>query len=302
VTGRRWHADLALGVNALIWGITFQTVKNALPDASPILFVAARFSLAAILLIFIYRRRLDRRMIIPGCLVGLLLFAGYAFQTAGLRYTSPSKSAFITGLSIPMVPLLASIVYRRRPRPIELAGVLVATFGMSLITLQDIQLHRKLGDVLTLLCAAAFAGHIVLLGYFGQRALRAGIGFESLAVWQIVAAAMFGFVTFRWLEAPRWHMSTKLAIALAITGFAATAFAFTVQTWAQRHTTATRTALIYALEPVFAWIFSWMLTGESLGPRAAAGAGLILFGILLVEVKRTEHNPHLIDNTATPDV
>lgn len=298
----RWRADLALGCNALIWGITFQTVKSALADASPIRFVAVRFTLAAILLILIYYRRLDRRMMAPGCFVGLLLFAGYAFQTAGLRFTSPSKSAFLTGLSIPMVPLLNSLVYRKRPRQAEVAGVLVATIGMGLITLQDIHLHVNRGDILTLLCAGAFAGHIVVLGYFGHRALRDGIGFESLAVWQIVTAAIFGFASFHWLETPRWHMSPRLAAALAITGFAATAFAFTVQTWAQRHTTATRTALIYALEPVFAWLFSWLLTGELLTRRAAAGAVLILTGILLVEVKRTEDKPHPIDNTATPDV
>lgn len=297
-----WHAELALLGNALIWGVTFQTVKNALADASPILFVAVRFSLAAIVLILLYFRKLDRRMILPGCFVGLLLFAGYAFQTAGLRFTSPSKSAFITGLSIPMVPLLTSLVYRNRPRPAELGGVLVATIGMGLMTLQDIHLHMNPGDTLTLFCAVAFAGHIVALGYLGHQAVRHGVGYESLAVWQIVTAAVFGFVSFNWLESPRWRMSSGLGIALAITGFAATALAFTVQTWAQRYTTPTRTALIYALEPVFAWLFSWFLTGELLSRRATLGAVLILTGILLVEVKRTDDKPHLMSNTARPEV
>lgn len=299
---RRWHAELALLGNALIWGFTFQMVKNALADASPVLFVAVRFSLAGILLMLVYVRKLDRRMVLPGGLVGLLLFAGYAFQTSGLRFTTPAKSAFITGLSIPMVPLITSLVYRNRPRPAELAGVLVATIGMGLMTLQDIHLHMNRGDILTVFCAGAFAGHIVALGYFGQQAVRQGAGFESLAVGQIVTAALCGFVSFNWLETPRWHMSSGLAIALAITGIAATALAFTVQTWAQGHTTATRTALIYALEPVFAWLFSWFLTGELLSRRATLGAGLILAGILLVEVKRTDDKPHPIGNRASPEV
>ena len=241
-------------------------------------------------------------MVLPGSLAGLLLFCGYAFQTAGLRLTTPSKSAFITGLSIPMVPLLAAIVYKKRPRPAELAGVLIATIGMALMTLEDVHLHANGGDLLTIFCAGAFACHIVLLGYFGHRAALRGIGFEALAVWQIVTAAVLGFVSFSWLEHPRWHMSGGLFIALAITGLAAMAFAFSIQTWAQRHTTATRTALIYALEPVFAWVYSRVAAGELLSRKATLGAGLILAGILLVEVKRSEDKPHLIVNTASPEV
>jgi drug/metabolite transporter (DMT)-like permease len=304
---KRVQAELGLLLNALIWGFTFTTVKNALVDASPVLFVAVRFTLAGVALLLLYSRKVDRRLLLPGSLVGLLLFAGYGFQTAGLRFTTASKSAFITGLAIPMVPLLSSIVYKRRPRPAEVAGVLAATFGMGLMTLQDVHLHLNPGDVLTVLCAAAFAGHIVGLGYFSNWAIRRGLGFESLAVWQIVTAAVFAFVSFSWLDrlagvAPHWQMSTRLGIALAITGLLATAFAFTLQTWAQRYTTPTRTALIYALEPVFAWAFSWLLTGELLSRRAALGAVLILAGILLVEMKRTDAGLHPIVSVSTPEV
>jgi drug/metabolite transporter (DMT)-like permease len=298
----RVHAELALLGNALIWGVTFTTVKNALADASPILFVAVRFTLAGVALLLLYHRKLDRRMVLPGSIVGLLLFAGYAFQTTGLRFTTPSKSAFITGLTIPMVPLLTSLVYKRRPRPAELAGVLSATIGMGLMTLQDVHLQVNPGDVLTVLCAAAFAGHIVVLGYFSNWATAKGMGFESLAVYQIVSAAAFALLSFGWLDSPRWHMSNRLAIALAITGLLATALAFSVQTWAQRYTTPTRTALIYSLEPVFAWVFSWIVTGELLSRKATLGAVLILAGILLVELKRTTAGQHLIVSVTTPEV
>jgi drug/metabolite transporter (DMT)-like permease len=299
---QRWKADLALLANALIWGATFTTVKGALDDASPILFVAVRFSLAATVLVLIYVRKLDRRTVLPGIAAGTLLFTGYAFQTVGLRFTSASKSAFITGLTIPMVPLLSSFVYRKRPRPVELAGVLCATVGMGFMTLQDIHLQVNPGDGLTVLCAAAFAGHIVALGYFSNWAIRRGFGFEALAVWQILVAAALGLISFHWLDTPHWHMSSGLWVALAITGLLATALAFTVQTWAQRYTTPTRTALIYSLEPVFAWVFSWMLTGELLSRRATVGAVLILAGILLVEMKRSEGVPHLTEGVATPEV
>ncbi len=298
----RWKAELALLANTVIWGATFTTVKAALADASPVLFVAVRFSLAAAVLALIYCRKLDLRTLLPGIAVGSLLFAGYAFQTAGLRFTTPSKSAFITGMTIPMVPLLSSFVYRKRPRPAELAGVLAATLGMGLMTLQDVHLQVNAGDGLTLFCAVAFAGHIVALGYFSNWATHRGFGFQALAVWQIVTAAALGWMSFPWLDSPHWHMSNGLWIALAITGLLATAVAFTVQTWAQRYTTPTRTALIYSLEPVFAWIFAWVLTGELLSRRATLGAVLILTGILLVEMKRWAAGQHPTNGVASPEV
>jgi drug/metabolite transporter (DMT)-like permease len=303
----RARAEFALLVITLIWGVTFTTVKNALADASPILFVAARFSLAAAGLIAIYHRKLDLRTLLPGIAVGTLLFAGYAFQTVGLRWTTPSKSAFITGFTIPLVPLISSCVYRKRPRPVELVGVLTATLGMALMTLQDVHLlvdriALNPGDVLTAAGAAAFAAHIVALGYFSSWATRRGIGFQSLAVWQILTAAAWGLLSFRWLDTPYWHMSNGLWIALAITGLLATALAFTVQTWAQLYTTPTRTALIFSLEPVSAWLFSWLLTGEVLSPRATLGAVLIMAGILLVEMKRSDSGQHPTNGVSVAEV
>ena len=304
---QRGKAEAALLLNTLIWGVTFTTVKNALADASPVLFVAVRFSLAGVVLALLYHRKMNRRLLLPGMAAGSRLFAGDAFQTVGLRFTTASKSAFITGLAIPMVPLLSSFVYRSRPRRAELAGVLAATVGMALMTLPDVDLlgngwQANPGDILTFFCAAAFAGHIVCLGYFSNWAVDRGLGFEALAVWQIVTAAAFGLMSFNWLDTPHWRMSNGLWIALAITGLLATALAFTVQTWAQRYTTPTRTALIYALEPVFAWGFSWMVTGELLSFRATWGAVLILTGILLVEVKRSTAAQHPTDGVTTPEV
>jgi len=300
---QRWRADLALVANTLIWGATFTTVKDALADASPVLFVAVRFGLASVVLLLIYGRKLNWHTLLPGMAVGSLLFSGYAFQTAGLRFTTASKSAFITGLTIPMVPLLSSVVYRRRPRLAEVAGVLAATVGMALMTLEDFNLQVNPGDALTVLCAVAFAGHIVALGYFSNRAISRGDGFEALAVWQVVTAAALGWLSFRGLDTPHWHMSNGLGIALAITGLLATALAFTVQAWAQRYTTPTRTALIYSLEPVFAWMFSWLLTGELLSRRATLGAVLILAGILLVEMKLKPVVQHPTDGkVALPEV
>ncbi|MFB3828864.1 MAG: DMT family transporter [Bryobacteraceae bacterium] len=281
---KTWRADLALVANALIWGATFIVVKEALAEVSTLLFLALRFSLAGAALWLLFRRRLrgaGGRAWRAGVLCGVFLFSGYAFQTFGLLFTTAPKSAFITGLSTALVPLLAAAVYRIRPRRLELAGVAVAMFGMGLMTLGSGETQAMGGgDLLTLGCAVAFAAHIVTLGHYSG-----DIGFEVLAVSQVAVCAALALGLFWWAEVPRIAWTPGVMTAVAITGLAATALAFTVQAWAQQYTTPTRTALIFTLEPVFAWATSYLLAGETLSGRGAAGALLILGGVLLVEMK-----------------
>ncbi len=279
----RTRAELALIGVTVIWGTTFVMVKNALLEVSTILFLTMRFGLAAAVLTAIYWNKLNRRGIRPSILAGALLFAAYVFQTMGLELTTPSKSAFLTGLSIPMVPLASSLVYRIVPRLAEAAGVVVASFGMALMTLPEGSLASwgmNRGDILTTGCAVAFALHMIVVARYAPV-----VGFETVAVGQAVTAALLGVATAGWVEPVRFHMSPLVALAVAVTGLLATALAFTTMAWAQKHTTATRSALIFALEPVVAWITSWILTGETLSLRARLGAGLILGGVLLVEFR-----------------
>jgi len=283
-------AEAALVWNTVIWGATFVLVKAALHDVSPILFLALRFSLATAALAALFAaRRLawDWRTAGAGALAGVFLFAGYLGQTLGLRLTSAPKSAFITGLMSVMAPLVAALVYRSRPRILEVAGILVATAGLGLLTLEGGGGPANPGDLLTLLGAAGFATHIVVLGHFSER-----MGFEVLSIAQVGSAAALSLSLFWWAEVPRVVWRPALVGAILITGLLATALAFTIQAWAQRRVTATRTGLIYLLEPVFAWITSYLLVGEGLSGRAAAGAVLILGGVLTVEVKPPRRRPH----------
>jgi drug/metabolite transporter (DMT)-like permease len=285
---RTWRADAALAGNTLIWGSTFVLVQAALKNISPILFLAIRFGIASLALALLFRGRAGFRPTRGGLIAGGCLFAGYLFQTVGLQFTTASKSAFITGLAIPLVPLLTCLVYLSRPRFFELAGALCATAGMGLMTLQGDRLTIGRGDLLTLFCAVAFAAHIIAVGHYSGR-----IGFESLSLMQVVVAAVLGLTTFWWVETPVIHLTPVVLAALGLTGLLATALAFTVQAWAQQHTTPTRTALIYSLEPVIAWLTSFWLLGEVLSRRAVVGAGLILCGILTVELKRVHSTAHL---------
>jgi drug/metabolite transporter (DMT)-like permease len=280
-----WRADLALVAVTLIWGTTFVLVKEALRDVSTLLFLTLRFSLAALALAVAFRGRHGgffwrAGALKSGFVAGLCLFTGYLFQTFGLRYTTASKSAFITGSSIVLVPLLSSAVYRTVPHASEWLGVAVATVGMALLTLQGETLGIGFGDLLTLFCAAGFACHIVVVGHYSRR-----VGFESLSVVQIATAAVISLSVFWWVEPPHIRWGPSMLLALGVTGLLATAVAFTVQAWAQKHTTATHTALIFALEPVFAWVTSFLVAGETLSRWAGLGASLILCGIILVELK-----------------
>jgi drug/metabolite transporter (DMT)-like permease len=289
---RRWQADLALVLITLIWGSTFVVVKEALSSASTLLFLALRFGLASVALLVVFRRMHvtilgQKRLLVGGALAGVCLFGGYVFQTFGLRSTTPSKSAFITGLSVVLVPLLSSLVYRKAPEIAEVLGVLLASGGLALMTLDERSFTISTGDMLTLISAFGFAIHIMVLGHYS----RSG-GFEALSVVQVVTCATIALGTFWWVETPHVVWRPSLLIALAITGLLATALAFTVMAWAQQHTTPTRTALVFVLEPVFAALTSFLVEGELFTPRGGVGAALILAGIVLVDLKPFRRRPH----------
>lgn len=285
--GRRppgWLVDGSLVLMTLVWGATFVLVKRALADVSPLLFLTIRFTLAAFVLALIFRKDFRGgnlgRSIRGGVLAGFCLFTGYVFQTVGLRYTSASNAAFITGFSTPMVAVLSGIVYRRAPQLAELLGVAIAFLGMALMTIPSGRFRIGGGDLLVSGCAVAYAFHILVISRF-TRQTNMGVFIAT----QIATGAAIGAATFWWAEPFGIHWSFPLIAALALTGLFATALAFSIQTWAQRWTSPTHTALIFAVEPVFAWITSYLVAGEVLSRRATLGAALILSGILIVELK-----------------
>jgi drug/metabolite transporter (DMT)-like permease len=288
---RRRAAEAALVLNVLLWGTTFVLVKATLKDLSPILFIALRFTLATAALLAVFRSSAlpwqSWRTAGAGAFAGVFLFSGYAFQTIGLRLTTAPRSAFITGLTSVAVPLLAALVYRVKPQVSEVMGVLIATGGLALMTLPGGPGPMGFGDLLTVCCAVAFAAHIVILGHFSEK-----MSYELLAVSQIAVSAALAWASFAWVETPRIVWRPSVVWAILITGLLCTALAFTVMAWAQRYTSPARTALIFMLEPVIAWITSYLVAGEGLSGRAAAGAALILGGVAMVELKPLNPRPH----------
>jgi drug/metabolite transporter (DMT)-like permease len=287
MTGRKpstWIVDLSLFSITLVWGATFVLVKQALADVSTLLFLTLRFAAATLILAIIFRkefRAANRSSSIRGgAIAGLFLFSGYVLQTFGLKYTSASNAGFITALYIPLVPLISGVIYRKPPPVSELLGVATAFVGLALMTVRKDLLDIGFGDMLVAACALAYAFHIVVLGRFAASG-SSGL----LTVTQIGTGMLLGAGTFWWAEPVHIAWSGTVWIALAVTSVLATALAFFVQTWAQRWISPTRTAVISSMEPVFAWATSYLLAGEVLSRRGILGAGLILAGILLVELR-----------------
>ena len=286
---------LLLGVVA-VWGVTFVLVKDALNDASPLLFNLLRMTLASIALVIInhrHLRNLTRQSLLSGLIVGLFLAAGYQFQTAGLARTTAAKSAFITGLVVVFVPLFTIVPILRpanahAPRWTTAIGALLAFSGLLFLTTptrttwQNLFSSIGLGDLLTLICAIAFAGHLLSLAHTSQK-----VPTGQLATLQIGTAAVIMAITLPLGGKPHLTITLRLLIALGITSLVATAAAFTIQSWAQQHLPPTHTALLLTLEPVFAALTSVLFLHEHLGQRALIGAALILTGIAVTELTAT---------------
>ncbi|MBV8208012.1 MAG: DMT family transporter [Acidobacteria bacterium] len=284
---RSLKAHVLLVLVTAVWGGTFVLVKQALQDASALLLNTLRMTLASAALILMFRGRLRglRKSFGPGVLVGLFLYAGYEFQTSGLRFTSPSKSAFITGLSVVLVPVIMAVGFHRRASFWTWAGVLLAFCGLFLMTVPAGQGWSAInrGDLLTLACAVAFAFQIIFVGRATSHESSA-CPYEQIAFLQTATAAVLMAISFPLLETPHVLWSRAVVTAVLVTGLLGTAAAFTIQAWAQQFLPATHTALILVLEPVFTWIASYTFMGEKVGSRSAVGAGLILGGILLGEL------------------
>jgi drug/metabolite transporter (DMT)-like permease len=299
-------AHLLLLAVVLVWGTTFSLVKSALADVTPLLFNLLRMALAfAILLAVNHRslRGLSSRDLRLGAAAGVFLGLGYQFQTAGLNHTTAAKSAFITGLVVVFVPLLSlvpgvSAADVQKPTLDVYAGALLAFSGLVLLTTppgtrlfgssHGLLSGLGLGEALTLLCAVAFAAHLLTLARAAPPGSETSLlAARRLGTLQIGFAALLMLVTLPLGGAAHFHPAGVVWIALAVTALMATAAAFTIQSWAQQHIPASHTALIFTLEPVFAWLTSLLFFGETLGRRALLGAALILVGILLSELRPT---------------
>jgi drug/metabolite transporter (DMT)-like permease len=282
------RAELALAFCTVLWGSTFVVVKNSLDRSSVFVFLAVRFSLSG-LCMAIFRpgvlRALQREEIFAGVRLGFFMFGGYAFQTAGLRYTTASNSGFITGSSVVLVPLILALFWGRRVSLWVYFGTIAAAAGLYFLTVPASGVaHLNRGDVLTFFAAGCYAVHIILVGEYAREHSAA-----ALSILQVLACALMAWLSALGAHAIRWQpmrftTSSSLWIGIGVCAIFATALAFSLQLWAQQYTTPSHAAVLFTLEPVFAVATSYVVLGERLGLRALLGAALVLTGILAAEL------------------
>jgi drug/metabolite transporter (DMT)-like permease len=268
-------AHVAVVVAAVLFGSTFLVVKDAIEDVDPYVFLSVRFTIGALVLAPFAARRPSRPGgLKAGLLCGAALAAGYVLQTVGLQRTTASVSAFITYLLIVFVPLISAAVLRKPPRPSAMVGVVLGTVGLVLLTGGVSSIGP--GELLTLVCAFAFAIHVLALSELapGQDALR--LNAIQLAV---VAVACLG----PGLALGSFRIPLSAFVAAAFTGIAASAIALGLQVWAQTRLSAVRVSLLLLIEPVSAAALG-AVTGEHLGALGAVGCAVILLGILITEL------------------
>ena len=272
-------AVLALVLVTAVWGVTFVQVKDAVALYPLFAFLAVRFWIATLTLAVpgLPRvRSLGRPGFVGGAFLGLLLAAGYTLQTAGLERTPVSSTGFITGMYVVLTPLIALVLVRSRIGLSVWGGVALSTIGLAMLS--GIHAGSVTGDLLVLAAAAVYSLQIVLMERYAPR-------YDAVAftlVEMLAAGVALGVVAAALGDLHLPHGWTVWG-ALLVTGVFASALAFLVQTWAQRRTSATRTALAFTMEPVWTAFFGYTLAGDRLGLLGWGGCAVIMAGIVLAE-------------------
>ena len=284
-------ADITLLLIAFIWGSTFLIVQQAIASLPPNTFNAVRFTVAALFLLLILaikspqqHKEWRRPLLKAGIILGFWLCLGYALQTVGLLYTTPSKAGFITGLSVVLVPLFSFMLMRERVKPVAVIGVILAAAGLYLLT-QSQEFSFNLGDILVFGCAICFAMQIVFTGKYAPSFSALPLAIVMLGT-VAVMSWIYAFFFEDWSRAfdPAIIFLPEVATGLVVTSIFATALAFLAQTALQKQTSSTRVALIFALEPVFAALTSYVFIHEVLNGRQLTGCLMIFTGMILAEL------------------
>jgi len=278
VTRRR--ADVMLITAAAVWGVSFVVVKDALTSASPLLFLALRFTIATLVLApFVdLRGGFSRAELRAGVVLTALLASGFATQAYGLQYTTPARSAFIVAMSSVLAPFIALVLLKHRTGWMVLLALVIAGSGIYFLTAPDTGgLNR--GDLWTLITAVVFGGHIVAVSEFSKR-----FDAQRLVWLQLPGTALGTLIAALLLEQLRFDWSFSLIAALLFLAVMSTVVALVWQFRAQREMSSARASLLFCLEPVFAALTSWLFWGETFSASQGFGALLILAGMVLAVV------------------
>ena len=290
------RADILMLVAAAIWGFAFVAQRVGMETMGPHFFNAIRFFIGAFALIpviWFFSRKPNKsnvehvsikKLVIAGSLAGVLLFGGAAFQQVGIQYTTAGKAGFITGLYIFFVPLIG-LFFGQRTGSGTWLGATMALVGLYLLSFSDglsLNFENSVelrGDLLELVCAVFFAGHVLIIGYLAKK-----IDPIKLSIIQFCVAGLLSLVVAISLELITWDMVAATVIPLLYAGVMSTGVAYTLQVVAQQHAHSSHAAIILSLEGAFALLGGWLLLDEQLPARGLLGCGLMLVGMLLSQL------------------
>lgn len=281
---KKYIGELGLSVTAIIWGSGFVASVISLEHYTPYQILAVRFLIGVLILSSIFYKKLKRinkSVLTKGIILGLFLYGAFVLQTVGLVYTTPSKNAFLTAVNVVIVPFIAFFIYKRKIDRFELLGAILAITGVGVISLK-ISGHINMGDLLTLLCAVAFAFHIFYTAKFVK-----GEDPVLLTLIQMLTAAVLGFIVVLFKGEVHFSMQQEGIQSLLYLGVFSTTIAFLLQTVAQKYTTETNAAIILSTEALWGMVFSIIILDEMLTIKMVGGAVLILMAIISSETKFT---------------
>jgi drug/metabolite transporter (DMT)-like permease len=298
----QWMANSVLLAITFVWGATFTLTKNALSNIDPFSLLSMRFLVAgAVLFIFILassriRELIQLQTLFVGVVLGILLFAGYIYQTLGLEDISPSISGFLTGLNVVLVPLLSVPLLRSRLLPRTWFGAFLAMAGLAVMNGTDFRGLFSHGSVETLLCALFVALQIIFVEKWGSR--HDALVIATIEVWVVALCCMIssmlkGSLTLL-LNFHIW-MEPVTLLATVVNGVLGTSFALWGQNAVQKFTSSTQTSIIFSMEPVFAAIIAWVVRGDTMSPQEIAG-GLLVFLSMLIS------DPNIDINRVVPGI
>jgi drug/metabolite transporter (DMT)-like permease len=284
----RFKAEMTLLGVVIIWGYTFPVIKNVLELIPPFTFLTYRFLLASSVIFLIFQKKLKRitlQTVSKGFLLGLFLFIGYFGQTVGTQFTTATKTAFITGISVVLVPVFSFFWIREKIGFNSIIGVALAMAGLFLMNSNGRLLHINKGDALVFLCAIGFALYIVAVHVYTKE-----YDYVQLVFIQLVTVFLMSFLMSLLFEREALHFSYNLSVlwAIVVTGIFATAFALYLQNRFQQYSSPTKIAIIFSTEPVFGALFSHLILGETIGLFGVIGGIAIFIGMLIAQLEKDE--------------
>ena len=287
------RADLLLLSVAIGWGVTFLMVQDAINSTPVYAFLFFRFALATILMFFIaykFLKQTNKKTILYGVILGVFLFSAFATQTFGLLYTKSSIVAFITGLNVICVPFLGYLLFKEHISKKVFIATIVAVIGLYLLTMSG-SLTIGIGEFLTLICALLFALQIIFTGKFSKE-----VNVFLLVLFQLITVSFLSLVFSLTLDDVTFNLNYDYTFfkAVIITAVFATVYAFLIQTYMQQFTTASKTAIIFTMEPVSAAIYAFLAIGEVLSSIQITGAVLIILATLIAEIKFKKRIKHTL--------